>query len=158
MKIDLEPDSFGATVSAEFVEGLRDDETSSSKHSPSCMNQFKCLVSACQKHKKHHFFTKPSYNNWTNYSSFCRLIKIYLLGEVFGLLAESKGVITIAVTNQIKQCVRVQFPLEPKHRTTMMRRIKKNWTVLAGDFSVQVLGDLGSVQQTIWQENPSIRP
>lgn len=46
MKIDLEPDSLGTAVGSEFVEGLRDDETSSSKHGPSCMNQLKRLVSA----------------------------------------------------------------------------------------------------------------
>jgi hypothetical protein len=41
----LEPDSLRTTVGTELVECFRDDEASSPKHGPSCMNEFICLVS-----------------------------------------------------------------------------------------------------------------
>lgn len=41
----LEPNSFGATISSKFVEGLRDDKTSGTKHGPSSVNELICLIS-----------------------------------------------------------------------------------------------------------------
>lgn len=46
IKRNLEPDSLRAAVSTEFVEGLWDNESSSSKHGPTGVNQLVCLISA----------------------------------------------------------------------------------------------------------------
>jgi len=43
---NLEPNSLRSTVCSIFVEGLRNDESSSTKHCPSGVNQLKCLISA----------------------------------------------------------------------------------------------------------------
>lgn len=45
MYIYLEPNSLGSAVGTELVEGLRDDETSSTKHGPSSMDQLIGLIS-----------------------------------------------------------------------------------------------------------------
>jgi len=42
---NLEPNGLRTTVSSVFVKGLRNDESSSTKHCPSGMNQLKRLVS-----------------------------------------------------------------------------------------------------------------
>lgn len=43
--IYLEPNSLGAAVGSEFVECLRNDETSGAKHGPSSMDQLISLIS-----------------------------------------------------------------------------------------------------------------
>jgi hypothetical protein len=53
---NLEPDSLRAAVGTQFVEGLWDNESGRTKHSPPGVNQLKCLISAIKASPSTTFF------------------------------------------------------------------------------------------------------